>query len=105
MARELRRRGVTHVVMEASGIYTEPVYHAHAEDAVGDPPERGQAEHDLDEIRTRHRREVGEQEKRGCRDHAARYDPARTSATASRVSATGSAKNGAGITSAMWSRR
>ena len=25
---ELRRRGVTHVVMEASGIYTEPVYHA-----------------------------------------------------------------------------
>jgi transposase len=28
MARELRARGVTHVVMEASGIYTEPVYHA-----------------------------------------------------------------------------
>jgi transposase len=28
MARELRRREVTHVVMEASGIYTEPVYHA-----------------------------------------------------------------------------
>ena len=28
MARELRRRGVTHVVMEASGVYTEPVYHA-----------------------------------------------------------------------------
>ena len=28
MAGELRRRGVTHVVMEASGIYTEPVYHA-----------------------------------------------------------------------------
>ncbi len=28
MARELRRRGVTRVVMEASGIYTEPVYHA-----------------------------------------------------------------------------
>jgi transposase len=27
-ARELRRRGVTHVVMEASGVYTEPVYHA-----------------------------------------------------------------------------
>jgi transposase len=27
MARELRRRGVTHVVMEASGVYTEPVYH------------------------------------------------------------------------------
>ena len=24
MARELRRRGVTHVVMEASGVYTEP---------------------------------------------------------------------------------
>ena len=28
VAVELRRRGVTHVVMEASGIYTEPVYHA-----------------------------------------------------------------------------
>jgi transposase len=28
VARELRRRGVTHVVMEASGVYTEPVYHA-----------------------------------------------------------------------------
>jgi len=28
MARELRGRGVTHVVMEASGIYTEPVYYA-----------------------------------------------------------------------------
>jgi transposase len=28
MARELRRRGVTHVVMEASGIYTDPVYYA-----------------------------------------------------------------------------
>jgi transposase len=28
MARELRSRGVTHVVMEASGVYTEPVYHA-----------------------------------------------------------------------------
>jgi transposase len=27
-ARELRRRGVTHVVMEASGIYTDPVYYA-----------------------------------------------------------------------------
>jgi hypothetical protein len=27
-ARELRRRGVTHVVMEASGVYTEPVYYA-----------------------------------------------------------------------------
>jgi transposase len=28
VAAELRRRDVTHVVMEASGIYTEPVYHA-----------------------------------------------------------------------------
>jgi transposase len=28
MARELRRCGVTHVVMEASGIYTDPVYYA-----------------------------------------------------------------------------
>jgi transposase len=28
MARDLRARGVTHVVMEASGVYTEPVYHA-----------------------------------------------------------------------------
>jgi len=28
MARDLRARGVTHVVMEASGIYTEPVYYA-----------------------------------------------------------------------------
>ena len=28
MARDLRERGVTHVVMEASGIYTEPVYYA-----------------------------------------------------------------------------
>src|SRR5258708_16529162 len=28
MAAVLRRRGVTHVVMEASGVYTEPVYHA-----------------------------------------------------------------------------
>ena len=28
VARLLRRRGVTHVVMEASGVYTEPVYHA-----------------------------------------------------------------------------
>ena len=28
MARELVRRGVTHVVMEASGVYTEPVYYA-----------------------------------------------------------------------------
>ena len=32
MARELRARGVTHVVMEASGIYTEPVYHALCEE-------------------------------------------------------------------------
>jgi transposase len=31
MARELRRRGVTHVVMEASGVYTEPVCYALAE--------------------------------------------------------------------------
>src|SRR5947207_8609228 len=31
MARELRGRGVTHVVMEASGVYTEPVYYALAE--------------------------------------------------------------------------
>jgi hypothetical protein len=31
MARELRRRGVTHVVMEASGACTEPVYYALAE--------------------------------------------------------------------------
>jgi len=31
MGRELRRRGVTHVVMEASGPYTEPVYYALAE--------------------------------------------------------------------------
>src|SRR5262249_50595885 len=28
MAADLRRRGVTHVVMEASGVYTEPVYYA-----------------------------------------------------------------------------
>ena len=28
MARELRRRGVTHVAMEASGVYTDPVYYA-----------------------------------------------------------------------------
>ena len=28
MARDLRARGVTHVVTEASGIYTEPVYYA-----------------------------------------------------------------------------
>jgi transposase len=31
MAAELRKRGVTHVVMEASGVYTEPVYYALAE--------------------------------------------------------------------------
>src|SRR5438094_6073500 len=31
MARELRARGVTHVVMEASGVYTEPVFYALAE--------------------------------------------------------------------------
>jgi transposase len=31
MGRELRRRGVTHVVMEASGVYTGPVYYALAE--------------------------------------------------------------------------
>ena len=31
MARELRRRDVTHVAMEASGVYTEPVYYALAE--------------------------------------------------------------------------
>jgi hypothetical protein len=28
MAADLRRRGVAHVVMEASGVYTEPVYYA-----------------------------------------------------------------------------
>ena len=32
MARELRGRGVTHVVMEASGVYTEPVYYALCEE-------------------------------------------------------------------------
>ena len=32
MARELRRRGVTHVVMESSGIYTDPVYYALCEE-------------------------------------------------------------------------
>jgi transposase len=32
MARDLRGRGVTHVVMEASGVYTEPVYYALAEE-------------------------------------------------------------------------
>jgi transposase len=31
MGRELRSRGVTQVVMEASGIYTDPVYYALAE--------------------------------------------------------------------------
>src|SRR6266567_860155 len=31
MAADLRKRGVTHVVMEASGVYTEPVYYALAE--------------------------------------------------------------------------
>ena len=31
MAGELRKRGVTHVVMGASGVYTEPVYYALAE--------------------------------------------------------------------------
>ncbi len=28
MAADLRKRGLTHVVMEASGVYTEPVYYA-----------------------------------------------------------------------------
>jgi transposase len=28
VARELRQRGVTHVAMEASGVYTDPVYYA-----------------------------------------------------------------------------
>jgi transposase len=32
MARELRRRGVTHVAMEASGVYTDPVYYALCEE-------------------------------------------------------------------------
>jgi transposase len=32
MAADLRRRGVTHVAMEASGIYTEPVYYALGEE-------------------------------------------------------------------------
>jgi transposase len=32
MARELRRRGVTHVVMEASGVCTDPVYYALCEE-------------------------------------------------------------------------
>ena len=31
MAAELLKRGVTHVVLEASGVYTEPVYYALAE--------------------------------------------------------------------------
>jgi hypothetical protein len=34
MARELRRRGVTHVVLEASGVRTEPVYYALCEQDV-----------------------------------------------------------------------
>ena len=36
MAAGLRKRGVTHVVMEASGIYTEPVYYALAERDFGE---------------------------------------------------------------------
>jgi transposase len=32
MARDLRDRGVTHVAMEASGVYTDPVYCALAEE-------------------------------------------------------------------------
>jgi transposase len=28
MAADLRKRGITHVVMEASGVHTEPVYYA-----------------------------------------------------------------------------
>ena len=32
MARDLRARGVTHVAMEASGVSTEPVYYALAEE-------------------------------------------------------------------------
>jgi transposase len=36
MARELRRREVTHVVIEASGIYTDPVRDALLE--IGDSP-------------------------------------------------------------------
>jgi hypothetical protein len=82
-----------------------PLGVAHAEDAVGDPPERGQAEHGLDEIRARHRREVGEQQQRGCRDHAARYDPGADVSHREQGERDGSAKNGAGITGAMWSRR
>ena len=35
MAADLRRRGVTHVVMEASGVYTEPVYYALAGQGFG----------------------------------------------------------------------
>ena len=35
MAADLRRRGVTHVVMEASGVYTEPVYYALCEQDFG----------------------------------------------------------------------
>jgi hypothetical protein len=35
MARERRRRGVTHVVTEASGACAEPVYHALCEQGFG----------------------------------------------------------------------
>jgi transposase len=35
MAADLRKRGVTHVVMEASGVYTEPVYYALLEAGFG----------------------------------------------------------------------
>jgi hypothetical protein len=35
MAADLRKRGVTHVVMEASGVYTEPVYYALAGQGFG----------------------------------------------------------------------
>ena len=42
MAADLRKRGVTHVVMEASGVYTEPVYYALMEQGLragrGDQP-------------------------------------------------------------------
>ncbi len=41
MAADLRRRGVTHVVMEASGACTEPVYYALAEHPCGDGGQRG----------------------------------------------------------------
>ena len=36
MAADLRKRGVTHVVMEASGVYTEPVHYALAEQGLND---------------------------------------------------------------------